>query len=298
MGYGAADAAFVRHGAGQQSLINAIRPVHGTTASHGAGGLVIVGVHTPEFAFEKNESNVRRAVKDLGIQYPVAIDNDYAIWRAFNNEYWPAHYFVDVSGHIRGHHFGEGNYDESEQLIRTLLTEAGDKTLPAASGGMQGSGVEVAPDERNVASPETYIGYDRAEHFASPTRVARDESTKYQLPKSLALNDWALGGAWTVGKEEGTAESLGAKIVFRFHARDLHLVLGPGADGKPVRFRVTIDGNAPGKDRGVDIDAQGNGVVREQRLYQLLRQSGAVQDRTFTIEFLDAGVQAYSFTFG
>ena len=261
-------------------------------------GLVIIGVHTPEFAFEKNESNVRRAVKDLGIQYPVAIDNDYKVWRAFNNEYWPAHYFVDASGRIRGHHFGEGEYDESEKLIRTLLTEAGNQNLPPVSGAMKVSGVEVAPDENNVGSPETYIGYDRAEHFISPTPMARDLPIEYGTAKSLDLNQWGLAGAWNVGAEYGTVTAPGAKIVFRFHARDLHLVLGQGADGKPVRFRVTIDGHEPAKDHGTDIDERGNGVVREQRLYQLIRQSGPVQDHTFTIEFLDAGVQAYSFTFG
>ena len=261
-------------------------------------GLVIIGVHTPEFAFEKNESNVRRAVKDLGIQYAVAIDNDYAVWRAFSNEYWPAHYFVDASGRIRGHHFGEGEYDQSEKLIRELLTEAGNQNLPPVSGAMKVSGVEVAPDENDVGSPETYIGYDRAEHFISPTPIAHDLSIPYGTAKSLDLNQWGLGGSWNVGAEYGTSTAPGAKIVFRFHARDLHLVLGPGPDGKPLRFRVTIDGHDPAKDHGTDADERGNGIVREQRLYQLIRQSGPVQDHTFTIEFQDAGVQAYSFTFG
>ena len=261
-------------------------------------GLVIIGVHTPEFAFEKNESNVRRAVKDLGIRYAVAIDNDYKVWRAFNNEYWPAHYFADASGRIRGHHFGEGEYDESEQLIRELLTEAGNQNLPPASGAMKVSGVEVAPDENNVGSPETYIGYERAEHFISPDPMARDLPITYASAKSLDLNQWGLGGGWKVGAEYATSTAPGGKIVFRFHARDLHLVLGPGADGKPVRFRVTIDGREPTNNHGTDVDEHGNGVVREQRLYQLIRQSGPVQDHTFTIEFLDAGVQAYSFTFG
>ena len=261
-------------------------------------GLVIIGVHTPEFAFEKNESNVRRAVKDLGIQYAVAIDNDYAVWRAFKNEYWPAHYFVDASGRIRGHHFGEGEYDQSEKLIRELLTEAGNQNLPPVSGAMKVSGVEVAPDENDVGSPETYIGYDRAEHFISPTPIAHDLSIPYGTAKSLDLNQWGLAGSWNVGAEYGTSTAPGAKIVFRFHARDLHLVLGPGPDGKPLRFRVTMDGHGPAKDHGTDVDERGNGIVREQRLYQLIRQSGPVQDHTFTIEFQDAGVQAYSFTFG
>ncbi|MEJ1962042.1 MAG: cytochrome c biogenesis protein CcdA [Gammaproteobacteria bacterium] len=261
-------------------------------------GLTIVGVHTPEFAFEKDEANVRRAVRDLGVTYPVAVDNNYAIWRAFNNEYWPAHYLVDATGRIRGHHFGEGQYDESERLIRELLTEAGESNLPASTGGGKAEGVEVAADESNVASPETYIGYDRAENFASSPAVARDRQIAYSVPATLRLNQWALGGAWTVGAEFAALTAAPGKVVFRFHARDVHLVLGPGPDGKPVRFRVTIDGRKPAADRGSDIDADGNGNVREQRLYQLIRQSGAVEDRTFTMEFLDPGVRAYSFTFG
>ena len=261
-------------------------------------GFTIVGVHTPEFAFEKQESNVSRAVRELGIRYPVAIDNDYTIWRAFNNEYWPAHYFVDSQGRIRGHHFGEGGYDESEQLIRELLTEAGHRELPAPTDVLNGRGIEAAPDESSVASPETYVGYDRAANFVSAAAIAPDRPGEYQTPSELRLNQWALSGNWTVGAESATANSAGGKITFRFHARDLHLVLGPREDGKPVRFRVTIDGRAPAQDRGVDVDTKGVGVVHEQRLYQLIRQSESVQDRTFTIEFLDPGVQAYAFTFG
>jgi Cytochrome c biogenesis protein len=261
-------------------------------------GFTIVGVHTPEFAFEKQESNVSRAVRELGIRYPVAIDNDYTIWRAFNNEYWPAHYFVDSQGRIRGHHFGEGGYDESEQLIRELLTEAGHRELPAPTDVLNGRGIEAAPDESSVASPETYVGYDRAANFVSAAAIAPDRPGEYQTPSELRLNQWALSGNWTVGAESATSNSAGGKITFRFHARDLHLVLGPREDGKPVRFRVTIDGRAPAQDRGVDVDTKGVGVVHEQRLYQLIRQSESVQDRTFTIEFLDPGVQAYAFTFG
>lgn len=261
-------------------------------------GFTIVGVHTPEFAFEKQVSNVSRAVRELGIRYPVAIDSDYAIWRAFNNEYWPAHYFVDASGHIRGHHFGEGGYEESEQLIRELLAEAGHSTLPAPTDVLNGRGIEAAPDASSIASPETYVGYDRAENFASSAPLAQDQPADYATPAALRLNQWALGGNWTVSAESATSNSAGGKISFRFHARDLHLVLGPRDDGKPVRFRVTIDGREPADDRGVDVDAKGNGIVHEQRLYQLIRQSGAVQDHTCTIEFLDPGVQAYAFTFG
>jgi cytochrome c biogenesis protein CcdA/thiol-disulfide isomerase/thioredoxin len=261
-------------------------------------GLVIIGVHSPEFAFEKEEANVRRAVRDLQIQYPVAIDNDYAIWRAFNNEYWPAHYFVDATGRIRGHHFGEGGYDESERLIRVLLTEAGAQDLPPASAVARAQGIEVAPDDADVRSPETYVGYERASNFVSPVAVVQDKAALYQVPGSLQLNQWSLGGTWTVGAEFAQSQAAGDRIVFRFHARDLHLVLAPGAPGQAVRFRVTLDGHEPGADHGADTDAHGNGSVQEQRLYQLIRQSGAIQDHTFTIEFLDAGVRAYSFTFG
>ena len=261
-------------------------------------GLVIIGVHAPEFAFEKEEANVRRAVRDLQIQYPVAIDNDYAIWRAFNNEYWPAHYFVDATGRIRGHHFGEGGYDESERLIRVLLTEAGAQDLPPASAVARAQGIEVAPDEADVGSPETYVGYERASNFVSPVAVVQDKAALYQVPGSLQLNQWSLGGTWTVGAEFAQSQAGGDRIAFRFHARDLHLVLAPGTGGQAVRFRVTLDGHEPGAEHGADTDAHGNGSVQEQRLYQLIRQSGAIQDHTFTIEFLDAGVRAYSFTFG
>jgi cytochrome c biogenesis protein CcdA/thiol-disulfide isomerase/thioredoxin len=261
-------------------------------------GLVIIGVHSPEFAFEKDADNVRRAIQQFGITYPVALDNDYAIWQAFNNQYWPAHYFVDAEGRIRGHHFGEGNYEESEQLIRTLLADAGQKDLPAMAGEMASAGVQVASDENSVGSPETYVGYARAENFASPGAFSHDAPKAYSAPDSLRLNQWALDGRWTVGDEMATLGTAKGRIVFRFHARDLHLVLGPGASGKPVRFRVTIDGKEPVQGHGTDIDAQGTGVVREQRLYQLIRQSGDIKDRTFSIEFEDAGVQAFAFTFG
>ncbi|HKE92727.1 MAG TPA: cytochrome c biogenesis protein DipZ [Povalibacter sp.] len=261
-------------------------------------GFIVIGVHAPEFAFEKSEANVRQAVKQFGVQYPVALDNDYAIWRAFNNQYWPAHYFIDAEGRIRGHHFGEGNYDESEALIRTLLDEAGRHELPAGIADVRSAGIEGAADEHNIQSPETYVGYERAENFGSPGGLARDAPRQYQAPASLQTNQWALSGNWTVGGEQARLDAPGGRIVFRFHARDLHLVLGPGADGAPVRFRVTLDGKAPGSDHGTDIDEQGMGTVREQRLYQLIRQSDEVRERTFTIEFLDRGAQAYAFTFG
>jgi cytochrome c biogenesis protein CcdA/thiol-disulfide isomerase/thioredoxin len=261
-------------------------------------GFVIIGVHAPEFAFEKDEANVRRAVSDLGIRYPVAIDNDYVIWRAFDNQYWPAHYFIDAEGRIRGHHFGEGGYQESEELIRELLGEAGAKNLPALGGALKAQGIEVAPDMPDVASPETYLGYERAANFASPVALRQDRAVQYRIAPSLALNQWSLGGRWTVTPEFAQADAAGGEVVFRFHARDLHLVLGPSAEGRPVRFRVRIDGREPGADHGADVDEHGEGSVSEQRLYQLIRQSGSIGDHTFSIQFLDAGVRAYSFTFG
>ncbi len=261
-------------------------------------GLVIIGVHTPEFPFEKDESNVRKAVRDLGITYPVAMDNDYRIWRSFNNEYWPAHYFIDATGKLRFHHFGEGGYDESENWIRTLLEEANHKPLPGSPAQVAASGAEAASDSGDVQSPETYIGYHRAENFASPGGFNQNEAQVYEAPPNLKLNEWALAGKWQDERQIATSLAASSAIVFRFHARDLHLVLGPSKAGKPIRFRVTIDGKAPGADHGVDTDADGYGTVTEDRLYQLVRQHGAIQDRTFRIEFLAPGVQAYSFTFG
>ncbi|HTV96350.1 MAG TPA: cytochrome c biogenesis protein CcdA [Steroidobacteraceae bacterium] len=260
-------------------------------------GLVVIGVHAPEFPFERDPDNVRRAVHELGIAYPVAIDDDYAIWRGFGNQYWPAHYFIDATGHIRAHHFGEGDYDGSERVIRELLAQAGYTDLPKPAGAPAAAGIEAPPDLAHVDSPETYIGYARADGFRSPGGFADDREKSYALPPSLALNQWALLGRWTDGPERAVLESGAGRIEFRFLARDLHLVLGPGA-GKAVRFRVRLDGAAPGADHGVDTDAEGNGVIREQRLYQLIRQTGRVAEHTFSIEFLDGGVEAYSFTFG
>ena len=260
-------------------------------------GLVVIGVHAPEFAFEKDIDNVRRAVKDLGVDYPVAIDNDYAIWRAFDNRYWPAHYFVDAEGRIRYHHFGEGDYAQSEAVIQKLLAEAGAKV---AGGFVQPDtgGVAMAAADVASQSPETYLGYSRAEHFASPGGAERDRDHDYAIPPALTTDQWALSGTWNVGDEKATLAKPGGRIAFRFHARDVNLVLGPGADGKPVRYRVTIDGKPIGDDRGMDVDASGEGTVTSQRLYQLVRVKGDVVDRTFEIEFLDAGVQAFAFTFG
>ena len=260
-------------------------------------GLVVIGVHAPEFAFEKNLDNVRSAVADLKVDYPVAVDNDYAIWRAFKNQYWPAHYFIDATGRIRHHHFGEGDYDKSERVIQQLLAE--NAKAPVADGlvSVNATGAQAAADTSDVRSPETYIGYDRAENFVSTGGAVQDAPHAYAA-STPRLNEWALSGNWTVGSERAGLNDKGGGIIYRFHARDLHLVLAPGADGKPVHFKVTIDGAAPGASHGADIDDQGQGVVTGQRLYQLVRQSGAITDRTFEIQFLDPGVQAYAFTFG
>ncbi|WP_313318970.1 cytochrome c biogenesis protein DipZ [Stenotrophomonas sp.] len=285
------------------SCINCLRAlpfVRDWAERYKAHGLVVIGVHAPEFAFERKLDNVQRAVTELKVAYPVAIDNDFAIWRGFNNQYWPAHYFIDAQGRIRAHHFGEGNYAQSEQIIRQLLREAGN-SLPgdaAPAMRMEGSGVERQADMASLRSPETYIGHARAEHFASPGGMQRGRVGDYSLPAPLQLNQWALGGRWMVGAEDAQLEQGGGRIAFRFHARDLHLVLAPQDPARPVRFRVRIDGQAPQAAAGADVSAQGEGVVDQNRLYQLIRQDGQVRERTFEIEFLDPGVRAYAFTFG
>jgi len=262
-------------------------------------GLVVIGVHAPEFAFEKEPANVRRAVSDLGVTYPVALDNNYAIWQGFNNQYWPAHYFIDAAGHIRSHHFGEGDYEESERTIRQLLAQAGYTNLPPPGTELSAAlGVQAPADEANDQSPETYIGYARAQNFRSPGGLVQDRIQNYAIPPSLDLNQWALGGIWYVDKEKAALTKARGTITYRFYARDLHLVLGPGPDGKPIRFRVQLDGSSPGANHGADTDAHGEGVIKEQRLYQLIRQGEAVGQHVFSIEFLDTGVEAYSFTFG
>ncbi len=258
-------------------------------------GLVVIGVHAPEFAFEKDIDNVKRAIKDLKVDYPVAIDNNYSIWRAFDNRYWPAHYFIDAQGRIRHHHFGEGQYAESEEVIKQLLAEAGAQHVASGIVAPDAGGIALAP-ENAMQSPETYVGYERAENFAAT--VVRDHEHEYAIPATLATNQWGLGGAWTVAGENATLAHAGGRIAFRFRARDVNLVLGPSADGKPVKYKVTIDGKPPGDDRGVDTTADGGGEVTSQRLYQLLRVNGEIADRTFEIEFLDAGVEAFAFTFG
>ncbi len=257
-------------------------------------GLVVIGVHTPEFAFEREPANVRKAVADFGIRYPVAIDNDWTIWRAFDNRYWPAHYLADANGRIRYHHFGEGRTDETEAAIRALLAEKG-ATL-GETAEIQAAGASAAADFASIRSPETYLGTRRARSFASPGGL-RAGVANYRLPDELKLNDWGYAGRWKVEEQRSVLQSQPGSIVFRFRARDLHLVLG-SSTGRPVRFRVLLDGKPPGADRGMDIDAAGMGQVTDQRLYQLVRQKAGARERLFTIEFLDPGVEAFAFTFG
>jgi thiol-disulfide isomerase/thioredoxin len=261
-------------------------------------GLVIIGVHTPEFPFEHDLENVRRAVQEMRVAYPVAIDNDYTIWDAFDNHYWPALYLVDAEGRIRHQQFGEGDYDEAEERIQQLLAEAGNNTVGHGLVAVDVQGAEVAADWEHLASVETYVGYERADNFVSPGGAVLGERHVYSAPERLNRNDWALSGDWTVAPGFAALNSVNGRIVYRFHARDLHLVMGPTVRGSPVRFRVRIDGQAPGAAHGSDTDDQGIGTLTEQRLYQLIRQPGSIVDRTFEIEFHDAGMEAYAFTFG
>ena len=261
-------------------------------------GLVVIGVHAPEFAFEKDINNVRWAVKEMRIDYPVAVDNEHVIWRAFKNQYWPALYFIDSQGRVRHHHFGEGSYEQSEMIIQALLAEAGATGIDREPVSVDGRGIEAAADWGSLKSAENYVGYERTQNFASPGGAALDKPRKYEMPAMLRLNEWALSGDWTVKKEAAVLNKANGSIAYRFHARDLHLVMGPAAPGTSVRFRVRIDGQPPGAAHGIDVDEQGNGHVTEQRLYQLIRQPKPIADRQFEIEFLDSGVEAFAFTFG
>lgn len=286
------------------SCINSLRALPYTrswAARYGNAGLVVIGVHTPEFSFEKEPANVERAVRDLKVAYPVVMDSDYGIWKAFDNNYWPAFYLIDGKGRIRYQYFGEGEYEKTERVIQEVLRENGAGATDPGSGSVRISagGVQAAPDWADEKSPETYVGYRHGtESFASPQRLAVDAAKTYSAPANLSLNQWGLIGSWIVDVETGVLASAPGKIVFRFHSRDLHLVLGPTKNGQPVRFKVTLDGAAPNVDHGADSAPDGSGVVREPRLYQLIRQKGQVEDRTFAIEFLDPGVHAYVFTFG
>ena len=259
-------------------------------------GLIVVGVHTPEFPFERDIDNVRRAAQQMQVEYPIAVDSDYAVWRAFANHYWPAVYIADAEGRIRHHQFGEGGYGECEMVVQRLLREAGDDDAPDDVVAVAGDGLEAQADWANLESPETYLGYEQGVNFASPGRDALDERTTYELPDALRLNQWALAGDWTIGRRACASNTAEARLAFRFHARDLHLVLKPGDTSVP--FRVTLDGEAPGDTHGTDIDEAGNGVASDPRLYQLVRQSGRVEERTFEITFLEQGIEAYVFTFG
>jgi thiol-disulfide isomerase/thioredoxin len=282
------------------TCINSLRPlpyVKSWAAKYKDAGLVVIGVHTPEFSFEHEPANVENAVRDLKVTYPVAIDSNYKIWQAFHNDYWPAQYLVDAKGRIRYHHFGEGEYDKIERVIQDLLKENGAIGLDGSTVDVSADGVEAAPGTDEL-SPETYVGYRQAENFASPGRVAKNLVRNYSPPVRLSLNQWGLSGPWIVGAEGALLQQAPGKIVFRFHSRDLHFVLAPTKDGKPVRFKVKLDGATPGNDFGSDSAPDGTGVVREPRLYQLIRQKGLVKDRTFEIEFLDPGAQAFDFTFG
>ncbi len=272
-----------------------LRAWHAAYSEH---GLVLIGVHTPEFGFERDVDNVARAVYEMDIRYPVALDSEYAVWLAFGNHYWPALYFVDADGRIRHHHFGEGSYERSERTIRQLLTAAGMADPPAETASAQAAGAEVAADWDNLQSPETYVGYGRSANFASPGGARPDDRHAYTAPGSLRLNHWALAGEWTITEEAATLRVADGRLTNRFHARDLHLVMGPAAPGVAVRFRVLIDGQPPGAAHGDDMDGDGCGAVTQQRLHQLVRQPGPIDDHTFEITFLDPGVQVFAFTYG
>jgi hypothetical protein len=258
----------------------------------------VIGVHTPEFSFEKDVANVRKLTADLKVDYPVAVDSERAIWRAFDNMYWPALYLVDARGAIRYQQFGEGDYERSERMIQQLLVEAGAKGVGSDLVRVEGSGSQAEADPDNLKSPETYIGHDRAENFASPGGMTAGKQRSYAAPTRLGLNTWALAGDWTIEGEAATLARPNGRVLYRFHARDLHLVMGPAVRDKGVPFRVLIDGQPPGAAHGADVDAQGRGMLVEQRLYQLIRQPKPVADRLFEIEFLEPGAQAFAFTFG
>src|SRR5262245_55893069 len=261
-------------------------------------GLVVIGVHAPEFSFEKNLNNVGRAVKDMRIVYPVAVDSEHVIWRAFKNQYWPALYFIDSQGRVRHHHFGEGSYEQSEMIIQALLAETGIGGIDRQPVSVDARGIESAADWGSLRSPENYVGYERTQNFASPGGAVSDKPRMYELPARLRLNEWALVGDWTMKQENAVLNRSNGSIAYRFQARDLHLVMGPAAPGTSVRFRVLIDGQPPGAARGIDVDEQGAGAVTEQRLYQLIRQPKPIADRQFQIEFLGSGVEVFAFTFG
>ncbi len=261
-------------------------------------GLVMLGVHTPEFSFEHDHGNIETALQQMNVTWPIAIDDDYEVWRAFANHYWPALYFIDTQGRIRHHHFGEGEYERSELAIQQLLTEAGAPGIESSLVAPHPQGAEVQADWDHLGSSETYLGYAQATGFASAEGLVPDTRQVYAPPGSVAGNRWALTGEWTVTSEASTSDTPGGRIAYRFTARDVNLVMGPQTPGSPVRFRVTLDGDAPDDANGVDVQADGSGALIEQRMYQLIRQPEPIVDRLFEVEFLDAGAQALCFTFG
>ncbi len=285
---------------GTYTCINWIRSlpyVRAWADKYASQGLAVVGVQTPEFEFEGDLDNVRRAITEMDVRYPVVVDNDYAVWRAFDNHYWPALYFVDAQGRIRHHHFGEGEYEESEMVLQMLLREAGGD-VEQGLVSIEPGGAEAAADWASLGSPETYVGYERAVGFASPGGVVPDERHVYSAPAGLRRNQWALSGDWRIGSVPALLNAPGGSISYQFHARDVHLVMGPPAGRSPVRFSVRLDGQPPGQAHGVDVDESGDGTADYQRMYQLIRQPAPIGDRLFEVEFLDAGVEAFVFTFG
>ncbi len=265
---------------------------------YGEHGLVVVGVHTPEFPFERDFDNVRQAASDMKVEYPIALDSDYGIWRAFSNSFWPAAYVADAEGRIRHHRFGEGGYEELERVIQQLLRDAGRSSVPDDLVSGAAEGFEAQADWANLETPETYLGYEQGTNFASPDGAWPGEARQYATPEKLARNQWALEGDWTVERGASVLNQGDGRLSFRFHARDVHLVMGPPERGASVPFRVRLDGEAPGADHGLDVDEQGHGAVSQQRLHQLIRQRGSISDRTFEITFSAPGVEAYAFTFG
>jgi thiol-disulfide isomerase/thioredoxin len=261
-------------------------------------GLVVIGAHSPEFPFEHDLAAIARNLEAMGVDFPIAVDNDFRVWRAFDNNYWPALYFADTEGRIRHHRFGEEDYERSESVIQELLTEAGSDGFDRELVSLEPTGVEAAADWDTLGTPETYVGYARAGNFASPGGLVSDQPNSYVAPPELRLNQWALTGDWTIGSQTTVLNEAGGRIACRFHARDVNLVMGSRDPGNPVRFEVRIDGQPPGAANGVDVDDEGSGTVGEARLYQLIRQPGSISDRTFEITFLDAGAEAYVFTFG
>jgi len=283
------------------SCINWLRTlpyVRAWSEKYKAQGLVTIGVHSPEFPFEHDVDNVRRATHDTMVEYPVVIDSNFAIWRAFDNHYWPALYLIDAHGHLRHDQFGEGEYEASERMIQQLLTEAGATGVGHDLVAVDASGAEAAADWGSLGSPETYVGYDRASNFTAPGGAALDRHHVYEIPERLRPNHWALAGDWTVLAQSVVLSTANGLIAYAFHARDLNLVMGPGEQDRPVRFNLRIDGQEPGAGHGVDVDEHGRGTITAPRMYQLVRQTGPVADRTCEIEFLDAGAETFVFTFG